>query len=177
MEELETLNIVIPVYLNSLYVSSRHVERIELLLEVYPNLACFFNAVVAEPVRKLIEDGSLRDYQVDASSQDDDIVTHALRHTFKAHIDDRRFGSNLLDDLGYNASELRNKLKIIAYYLVEATLATCCDYVCDEASDRGKRLSHITSLSAVSEAGNSYGLPTRLTIEAQITLDSFRRIG
>lgn len=174
--QAETLNISIPVYLNSLYVSSKHVERIELLLEIYPNLASFFNAVVADAVRKLIEDGAVRDYVVDDNNEDDAIISNQLRRSFKEQIDDRRFGSNLLDDLGYSASELRSKLKLIAYFLVEATLATCYDYICEEAGERGMRLSRIDGLAAVRESGDSYGLPTQLIIEAQITLDQFRRI-
>lgn len=177
MEENEVLNISIPVYLNPLYVSSKHVERIELLLEIYPNIASFFNSVVSDSIKSLIEDGSLNDYEVDRNEQDDTLITYKLRHAFREHIDEHKFGSDLLDDLGYSASEIKPKLKLIAYYLIEASLATCHDYICGEASDRGKRLSHILALSAVREFGDRYGLPTAMTIEAQISLDSFRRIG
>lgn len=178
IENPETVNIQIPVYLNSLYVSSKHVERIELILEVYPNLASFFNSVCSDALCKLIEDGSIKDYAVDVNDRDDAIVTNKLNHSFKEHIDRRRFGSNLLDDIGYNATELRRKLKTVAYYLIEASLATIHDYVFDEASERGKRVQSITALSAVNEMGdNEYGLPTRLTVEVSFNLDSFRRIG
>lgn len=176
MEKNEILNISIPVYLNPLYVSSKHVERIELLLEIYPNIAAFFNAVVADTVKRLIEDGTMCDYEVDRSERDDEIVTHKLRRAFREHIDDHRFGSDLLDNLGYSAAEIKPKLKLIAYYLVEATLSTCYDYICEEAQERGKRLSHVIELAAVREAGDRYGLPTQMTIEAQISLDSFKRI-
>jgi len=177
MEENEILNISIPVYLNPLYVSSKHVERIELLLEIYPNIAAFFNAVVSDSVKRLIEDGALSDYEVSRNEQDDAVVTYKLRNAFRDHIDEYRFGSALLDNLGYSAAEIKPKLKLIAYYLVEATLATCYDYICEEAAERGKRLSHILALSAVRESGDRYGLPTAMTIEAQISLDSFKRIG
>ena len=68
-------------------------------------------------------------------------------------------------------------LKLIAYYLVEATLATVYDYCCGEASERGKRLSRVLNLVAVRENGDNYGLPTRLVIEAEISLDHVKRRG
>lgn len=176
MENNEILNISIPVYLNPLYVHSRHVERIELLLEIYPNIAAFFNTVVADTIKRLIEDGTMCDYEVYRSERDDEIVTHKLRHAFRQHIDGRRYGSDLLDNLGYSAAEIKPMLKLIAYYLVEATLSTCYDYICEEAQERGKRLSHVIELAAVREAGDRYGPPTQMTIEAQISLDSFKRI-
>lgn len=176
MENNEILNISIPVYLNPLYVSSKHVERIELLLDIYPNIAAFFNAVVAQTVKRLIEDGTMREYEVNVSERDDELVTNHLREAFRLHIDNYRFGAELLDNLGYSAAEIRPKLKLIAYYLVEATLSTCYDYICEEAEERGKRLSHILEMAAVREVGDHYGLPTQMTIEAQICLDSFRRI-
>ncbi len=176
MEENEILNISIPVYLNSLYVSSKHVERIELLRDIYPNVASFFNAVVAETIKLLMEEGALRDYAVNEDERDDATVNYKLRHAFRRHIDEHRFGSELLDNLGYSASEIKPKLKLIAFYLVEATLSACYDYICEEASDRGKRLSHILELAAVRESGDRYGLPTQMTIEAQICLDHFKRI-
>lgn len=176
METEDIINISIPVYLNSLYVSSRHVERVELLLEIYTTLSSFFNAVVADTIRRLVEDGRLRDYVVEANSEDDAIVTNYLDRSFRSQIDNRRFGSRLLDDTGYSASELKSQLKLTAYYLVEATLATVCDYACDEAKDRGKRLSHIVELVADREVGDKYGVPTQLVIEAQVALDSFRRL-
>ena len=177
MERNEILNINIPVYLNSLYVSSKHVERVSLLLEIYPNISSFFNAVVADVIRRLIEDGSLIDYEVDANERDDAILTNYFTRPFREHIDNYRFGSDLLDDLGYSASEIKPKLKLIAYYLVEASLAACHDYICDEASDRGKRVSRVLNLVSVRELGDCYGLPTQIVIEAQVELDSFRRIG
>lgn len=172
----EILNLSIPVYLNPLYVSSRHVERVELLLEIFTSVGCFYNLVVSEAVSKLIEDGSIRDYAVKLNEDDDEIVSNKLQRAFEEHIDEYKFGSRQLDDLGYSANELRGKLKLIAYYLVEATLATVYDYCCGEASDRGKRLSRVLNLVAVRENGDSYGLPTRLVIEAEISLDHFRRI-
>ncbi len=173
----EILNLSIPVYLNSLYVSSRHVERIELLLEIFTSVGCFYNLVVSEAVIKLIEDGSIRDYAVKHNEDDDAIVSNKLERAFEEHIDEYKFGSRQLDDLGYSASELKRMLKLIAYYLVEATLATVYDYCCGEASERGKRLSRVLNLVAVRENGDNYGLPTRLVIEAEISLDHFKRIG
>ncbi len=176
METEEILNISIPVFLNSLYVSSRHVERIELLLELYTSIGSFFNSVVSETVRRLVEDGRLCYYEVEANSTDDEIVTNYLDYAFKNRIDTRRFGARLLDDTGYSSEELKRHLKLTAYYLVEATLETVYNYISEEAAERGKRLSRIVVLSAVRESGDSYGIPTQLVIEAQIALDSFRRI-
>lgn len=173
----EILNLSIPVYLNSLYVSSRHVERISLLLEIFPNVGCFYNLVVADAVARLVEDGVMRDYATRHNDADDELVSIKLNRPFKDHIDNYVFGSRQLDDLGYSASELKRKLKLIAYFLVEATLATVHDYCCEEASERGMRLARIENLVAVREHGDSYGLPTVLIIEAEVQLDSFRRIG
>ncbi len=172
----EILNLSIPVYLNSLYVSSRHVERVELLLEIFTSVGCFYNLVVSEAVTRLIEDGSIRDYSVKHNEQDDEIVSNKLQRAFEQQLDEYKFGSNQLDNLGYSASELRRAFKLTAFYLVEATLATVYDYCCGEASDRGKRLSRVLNLVAVRENGSQHNLPTRLVIEAEISLDHFRRI-
>lgn len=177
MEKTEVVNIRIPVYLNPLYVSSKHVERVELLLEVYPNLGSFFNAVCADAVARLIEDGSIKDYVVDANDTDDEIVSNKLRRSFNENIDNKVFGHRLLEEVGYNSTELKIKLKTVAFYLIEASLATVHDYIFDEAAERGKRVQSITALSVINELGdNEYNLPTRLTVEVSFNLDYFRRI-
>lgn len=176
MEREEVVNLRFPVYFSSVYSSNRKVQRIEMILEIYSSLSSFFNAIVADVVAELVQDGRMVDYEIDEDDDDDQIVHRKFSRIFRREIDDREFGHRILDDLGLSATEVRNAMKVLSFNLVEDTLGTCHAEICEEAVERKKRLSRVLALSAVDEKYGENGLPVRFTIEATISLDHFKRI-
>jgi hypothetical protein len=176
MEREEVVNLRFPVYFSSVYSSNKKVERVELILEIYSSLSSFFNAVVADVVSDLVQDGRMVDYEIEQDEDEDQIVYRKFARPFRIHIDDREFGHRTLDDLGLSATEVRTAMKKLAFNLVEDTLGTCHSEICEEAAERKKRLSRVLALSAVDEKYGENGLPVRFTIEATISLDQFKRI-
>ena len=176
MEREETINIKFPIYLSSIYSTNRKIQRVETILELHSSLSSFFNSVVADVIKDLVQSGSIIDYEEDQDEQDDAIIKRMFERNFRLLIDNREFGHQLLDDVGLSARELRNTMKLLAFNLVEDTLATAYNEICGEAEDQRKRLSQVVALSAVEERYDGNGLPISFVIEATITLDHYKRI-
>lgn len=176
MEREETVSLTFPIYLSSIYSNHRKIQRVETILEFHSSLSSFFNSIVADVIGDLVQSGSIREYEEDQDEGDDAIVKRMFERNFRLLINDRDFGYRLLDDLGMNATELRNTMKLLAFNLVEDTLATAYEHICGEAEDQKKRLSRVLALSAVGEKYDGNGLPTSFVIETTITLDHFKRI-
>lgn len=178
MEEREEIvNITFPIYFSTVYSDYRKVQRVEMMLEIFTTLSSFFNKIVAGVVADLVTDGRMSYYEHDLNDEDDEIVMNKFRRVFRQEIANREFGWRLLDDLGLSGDEIRNAMKILAVNLVEDSLSSCYEHICEEALENKMRLSRVLELSAVDEFYGDNGLPIRFTIEATIALDSFKRIG
>lgn len=176
MEREETINIKFPIYLSSIYSNHRKVQRVETILEVYTSLSSFFNSIVADVIGDLVQDGSISEYEEGQDERDEAIVRRMFSRNFRALIDNREFGHQLLDDVGLGANQLRDTMKLLAFSLVEDILATAYIHICGEAEEQRKRLSRVIALSAVEEKYDGRGLPISFVIETTIALDHFKRI-
>lgn len=176
METQEIVRISFKTRLSSIYSSNRKVQRIETILDIYPNICSFYNEYVIETIRRLVLDNVITDYVNDENDEDDEIILNYLKGSWQ-HINNREFGNHVLEEIGLTAHELRNSMKLLTVNLIEDTLFDANEHVMGEASDDGKRVVDILEMSAVDETYGEYGLPVSMTIEATVALDHFKRIG
>ena len=169
----EVLNIKFPVYFSSVYSSTRKIQRIETILEIYSSLLAFYNSIVANVVADMVVEGKIDLYEHDVDDEDDQYVFDKFRSVFNSQINDKKFGSRLLDDLGVDSNTIKNAMKILAFNLVEDTLHSCYIHITGEATDRGKRLDRISELSVISETYGREHLPVSFMIEATVVLNGF----
>lgn len=165
-----------PIDLAGMYGSSRHVDRMELLLESFDGITKFFNIYCAVPITRLINEDIMDEYIVGNSENDDSIVFN--RVSTQCYLSERdeedRFSNYHLDNLGVSLSELRSQIKAGAVYLIECGLGAITDHVLGEAKDRGLRLDNVLNITASHELTADRGLPVTLIVEVELSLDEYR---
>ena len=164
-----------PIDLAGMYSSSRHVDRMELLLEASNGLTKFFNIYCAIPITRLINEDIMDEYIVGNNEDDDSLVFNRISNQcyLSERDEEERFNNHHLDNLGVSLSDLRSQIKAGAVYLTECALGTVTDHVLGEASDRGVRLDSVLNITASHELTADRGLPVTLVVEVELSLDNY----